>query len=120
MEKHTAITLETVLELAKKLSAVERLKLAEHVLVELEPIVAGQEPTQRRSLRSTPKGHTRTAEESREIDRKLWGKAGREQPQRIVQLEGLWENVPFDVSTKDVRQVRGELSDALQRRAERL
>jgi hypothetical protein len=120
MEKHTAVTLETVLELTKKLNAVERLKLAERLLVELEPIIAEKEPTQRRSLRSTLKGHTRPAEESREIDWKLRGKAGRERPQRIVQLEGLWENVPFDVSPEDVRQMRGELSAALQRRAERL
>ena len=59
-------------------------------------------------------------EESREIDWKIWGKTGKERPQRIVQLEGLWENVPFDVSTEDIRQVRGELSAALQRRAEKL
>jgi hypothetical protein len=120
MEKHAAVTLETVLELTKKLNAVERLKLAERVLVELEPIVAGKEPTQQKLSRSTPKGHTRPAEESREIDWKLWGNAGRERPQHIVQLEGLWENVPFDVSPEDVRQMRGELSAALQRRTERL
>jgi hypothetical protein len=41
-------------------------------------------------------------EESREIDWKLWEKAGSERPQRLVQLEGLWKDVPFDVSTEEV------------------
>lgn len=44
MGRHEAITLEAVLGLAKQLSAVEKLKLVEHVLVELEPIVEAQKP----------------------------------------------------------------------------
>jgi hypothetical protein len=36
-----------------------------------------------------------------------------------VQLESLWKDIPFDVSIEDIRQVRRELSEALQRRIER-
>lgn len=119
MGKHEAVTLTTVLGLAQKLSAIERLKLVEHVLVELEPIVTGKEK-KRRSLRSTPREHPLTEEEIREIEWKLWGKAAVELPRRVVQLGGLWKDVPFDVSSEDIRQVRQELSEALKRRAERL
>jgi hypothetical protein len=40
MAKLEPITLETVLAMAKRLSAVEKLKLVEHLLVALEPIIA--------------------------------------------------------------------------------
>jgi hypothetical protein len=120
MEKHEAVTLETVLGLLQKLSAFERLKLVEHVLVELEPIVAEKESKKLRSLRGVPKGHPLTAEETREIERKLWEKADVERPRRVVQLGGLWKDMPFDVSSDDIRQVRRELSETLQRRAEGL
>lgn len=113
------VTLATVLGLARKLSAIERLKLVEHVLVELEPIVTGKE-RKRRSLRSTLQECPLTEEEIRELERKLWGKADVGLPSRVVQLEGLWKDVPFDVSSEDIRQVRQELSEALKRRAERL
>ena len=87
MKRHKTITLEDVLGLARKLRAVEKLKLAEHVLIELEPIIEAQAP---------------------------------KSPKRVVRLEGLWKNVPFDISHEDIRQVRRELSEALKRRAKRL
>ena len=72
--------------------------------------------------RSVPtcQGQSFTAEEIEAIDRKLWGKAGVERSRRVVQLGGLWKDIPFDVSTEDIRQVRQEVSDALQRRIEKL
>ena len=120
MEKHEAVTLETVLGLAQQLSAVERLKLVEHVLVELEPIVTEKEAEKRRALLGSPKGYSLTEEEIREVEGKLWGRADVKQPRRVVQLGGLWKDVPFDVSSKDLREVRRELSEALECRAERL
>ena len=92
----------------------------EHVLVELEPLVAGKEAKKRKALRGTLEGYSLTEDEIEEVERKLWGKTGVEQPKRVVQFEGLWEDIPLDISTEDIRQVRQELSEALKRRAERL
>jgi hypothetical protein len=69
---------------------------------------------------STCLGQSFTAEEIAAIEQKLWGKAGVEQSRRVVRLEGLWQDTPFDVSTEDIRQVRQELSEALKHRTERL
>ena len=69
---------------------------------------------------STYPGQSFTAEEIAAIEQKLWGKAGVEQSRRVVRLEGLWQDTPFDVSPEDIRQVRQELSEALKHRAERL
>jgi len=119
MEESGPVTLATVLGLAQKLSAIERLRLVEHVLVELEPIVTGK-GRKPRSSRRTPREHPWTEQEMREIEWKLWGKVDVEVPRRVVQLGGLWKDVPFDVGAKDIRQVRQELSEALERRSERL
>jgi hypothetical protein len=35
-------------------------------------------------------------------------------------LEGLWKDVPLDISTDEIRQARRGLSEALKRRAEKL
>ena len=113
------ITLETVLALAKQLSAVEKLKLVEHLLIELEPIIERKTPKKRRSPSGTSEGQSLTEEEVEEIKRKLWGKHGEQRPKRVIQLEGLWKDVPFDVSTEEIRQARRELSEALKRRSER-
>ncbi len=42
-----------------------------------------------------------------------------ESSKRIVRLEGLWKDIPFDVSDEDIREVRRELSEAIKRRVER-
>ena len=47
MAKSGPITLETVLALAKRLSAAEKLKLVQHLLGELEPIVERKVPKER-------------------------------------------------------------------------
>jgi len=68
----------------------------------------------------TYSGQSFTAEEIAEIEQKLWGNAGVGQSRRVVRLEGLCQDIPFDVSTGDIRQVRQEVSEALQRRIEKL
>jgi hypothetical protein len=119
MAKPGPITLETVLALAKRLSAAEKLKLVEHLLVELEPIVDRKVPKKRRSPSGMPEGQSLTEEEVEEIKRKLWGNHGERRPKRVIHLKGLWKEVPFDISTDEIRQARQELSEALKRRAER-
>ena len=71
-----------------------------------------------KKLISTYQDQSFTAEEIAAIEQKLWGKAGGERSKCVVQLEGLWKDIPFDVSTEDIREVRRELSEALQRRIE--
>ena len=58
-------------------------------------------------------------EEVEESKQKLWGKHGERRPRCAVQLEGLWKDIPFDVSTDEIQQARRELSEALKFRAER-
>jgi hypothetical protein len=119
MDKREAVALKTVLELVQKLSAIDRLKLVEHVLAELEPVVAVQELEKSRSLGSTPKSHSLTEEEIADVERKLWGKTGMERHRGVVQLGGIWKNLPLEVGPEDIRQVRQELSEAMKRRAKR-
>jgi hypothetical protein len=119
MAKPEPITLETVLALAKRLSAAEKLKLVEHLLVELEPIVERKALKKRRSPTGMSEGQSLTEEEVEEIKRKLWGKHGERRPTCVIQLEGLWKDVPFDISTAEIRQVRRELSEALKHRTEK-
>lgn len=120
MERDERVSLEAALQVAKKLSAIEKLKLVKHLLVELEPLIERREPKRRGSREDPLQGKTITEEGIEEIKRKLWGTPGAERPTRIVQLGGLWKDVPFDVSTKDIRQVRRELSEGMKRRVERL
>ncbi len=40
--------------------------------------------------------------------------------QKIVNLEGLWRDLPFDITDDDIRQVRRELTISLQKRQEKL
>jgi predicted double-glycine peptidase len=120
MNTHDVVTLETVVGLAEKLSAVEKLKLMEQVLVTLEPIVQSREPKKQK-----PKGHrgrkrSLTDEQIKEIKYKLWGKDERKWPTRVVQLEGLWKDTPLNLTDEDFRQASHELSEALKRRAEKV
>jgi hypothetical protein len=118
MAKPEPITLETILALANRLSAAEKLKLVEHLLVELEPIVERKAQKKRRSPLGVSEGQSLTEEEVEEIKRKLGGKNAERGPTRVIQLEGLWKDVPFDISTDEIRQARRELSEALKHRAE--
>jgi hypothetical protein len=120
MAKPETITLETVLALAKRLNTAEKLKLVEHLLVELGPIVERKAPKKRRSSSGMSEGQSLTEEKVEEIKRKLWGKHGERRPKRVIQLEGLWKDIPFDITTDEIPQARRELSEALKRRAEKL
>jgi hypothetical protein len=119
MAMREIIRLEAVLALAKQLSALNKLKLVEHLLVELEPIIKRKEPRERRSSQHAPKGKVHRGAEVEEIERKLWGTDEVRRPKRVVRLEGLWKDVPFDVGTSEIRQARRELSEGLTCRAER-
>ena len=39
---------------------------------------------------------------------------------KIVKLEGLWKDLPFDITDDDIRQVRREFTLSLQKRQEKL
>ncbi|HJY81154.1 MAG TPA: hypothetical protein VKK81_08730 [Candidatus Binatia bacterium] len=119
MESHETISLETVLGLAEKLSAAEKLKLVERVLVDLEPIVQAQEPKKGKPLRRKGKEQSLADEQIKEIERKIWGPMGKDPSRRIVQLQGLWKDAPLNLTDKEFRQIRHELSEALKRRAEK-
>jgi hypothetical protein len=119
MVKPDPITLKTVLALAKRLSAAEKLKLVEHLLVELKLIVEREAPKKRGSPLDMSEVQSPTEEEAEEIKRKLWGKHVERRPMHVIPLEGLWKDVPFDISTDEIRQTRRELYEPLKRRAER-
>jgi hypothetical protein len=95
MARREIIRLEAVLALAKQLSAVDKLKLVEHVLVELEPMVEQKGPREPRSSQHTPKDEVHTDAEVEEIERKLWGTDEAQRPKRVIQLEGLWKRHPL-------------------------
>ena len=120
MARHETIRLEAVLALATQLSAVDKLKLVEYLLVELEPIVERKGPRERWPSQHAPKRKAFTRAEVGEIEHKLGRAREAQRPKRVIQLEGLWKDVPFDISTDEIPQVRRELSEALKRRAEKL
>jgi molecular chaperone DnaK (HSP70) len=120
MNTHGAVTLETVVGLAEKLSAAEKLKLVARVLVDLEPLVRAQEPKKRKPPRRTDKTQSLTDEKIKEIKRKLWGVDEQKWPKQVVRLEGLWKDTPLNLTDEDFRQASHELSEALKRRAERV
>jgi hypothetical protein len=119
MERHEAVDLETVLGLAEKLSPVEKLKLVERVLVDLEPVVRARDPEKEKSLRRKGKDQSLADGQIKEIERKIWGPAGKDPSRRIVRLRGLWKDAPLNLTDKEFRQIRHELSEALKRRAEK-
>jgi len=45
-------------------------------------------------------------------------KAFEKYSRNIVKLEGLWKDLPFDITDDDIRQVRREFTLSLQKRAE--
>ena len=120
MERHETVSLETILGLTEKLNAVEKLKLVERVLVDLEPVVQAQEPEKSRPSRRIGKERTLTDKEIEEIERKLWGPTGKGSSRHVVRLRGLWKDTPLTLTAKEFRQVRHELSEALKRRAEKV
>lgn len=119
MARHEIVRLEAVLALATQLSAVDKLKLVEHLLLELEAIVERQEPKKREPLSGTSGEDSVTEDGDEEIKRKLWGTNVGRRSRRVVQLEGIWKDVPFNVTADEIREARQELSEALKRRVER-
>jgi hypothetical protein len=119
MARRETIRLEAVLASATRLSAMDKLKLVEHLLVELEPIIEWKGPRERRSSRHAPKGKAFTEAKVEEIERRLGRANETRRPKRAIQLEGLWKDVPFDISTDEIRRARRELSEGPKRRAER-
>ncbi len=89
-------------------------------MVDLEPIVRAQEPEKRKLLRHTGKKRTLTEEKIKEIKRKLRGEDERVWPTQVVRLGGLWKDTPLNLTAKEFRQARRELSEALKRRAEKV
>jgi hypothetical protein len=120
MEQHEAVNLETVLGLAEKLNAVEKLKLVERVLVDLERVVRAQEPEKRKPLRRKGKKQSLTDEQIKEIEVKIWGPTGMDPSRHVVKLRGLWKDAPLNLTDKEFWQIRHELSEALKRRAEKV
>lgn len=47
-------------------------------------------------------------------------KAFERSSRNIVKLEGLWKDVPFDITDDDIRQVRHEFTLSMQKRKEEL
>jgi hypothetical protein len=119
MDIHGAVTLEAIIGLAEKLSAAEKLKLVERVLVDLEPIVRAQESKKRKPPRHTSKRQGLTDEQIEEVERKIWGPSGMDPSRHVVQIRGLWKDAPLNLTDAEFRQIRHELSEALKRRAEK-
>ena len=84
MARHEIVRLEAVLALATQLSAVDKLKLVEHLLLELEAIVERQEPKKREPLSGTSEGESVTEDGDEEIKRKLWGTNVGRRSRRVV------------------------------------
>ena len=119
MNTNDIVTLEMVVGLAEKLNAAEKLKLVERVLVDLEPIVQAQESKKRKPLHRRSKQQRLTDEQTREIERKIWGPSGMDPSRHVVQIRGLWKDAPLNLTDTEFRQIRHELSEALKRRAEK-
>ncbi len=43
-----------------------------------------------------------------------------ETTRKIVKLEGLWKDLPFDINDEDIRQMRHEFTEQLEKRQEKL
>ncbi len=66
------ITLDAVLQLAKQLSAVDKVRLFERLAPEIERDLQATQTTKRKSLRGLWKGANVTAEDIEEIRREMW------------------------------------------------
>lgn len=66
------ITLKEVLELAEKLSTIDKIRLIEHVVPQLERELAGGSDQPPRSLRGLWKGHDTSAAAIGEARAELW------------------------------------------------
>ena len=72
MEEHQ-ITFEQILNMARRLSPLEKLWLIEHLAPDLETALQASTPAQRRSLRGVLKGCSISAEEIDQARQEMWG-----------------------------------------------
>jgi hypothetical protein len=111
MVKPDPITLETVLALAKRLSAAEKLKLVEHLLVELKLIVEREAPKKRGSPLDMSEVQSPTEEEAEEIKRKLWENMESDGPCMSSRWKGFGKtSLLISAPTRSVRRAENCMS----------
>jgi hypothetical protein len=74
----TSVTLEQALELVQQLSPVDKARLIERIVPDIERELEAAQPTPRKSLRGLWKGLDITEEEIAEARREMWGSFPRE------------------------------------------
>lgn len=72
------VTLEEVLDLTKRLSLVDKVRLIEHLSLQIERGLKAARSTGRKSLRGLWKGLDLTEEDLAEARREMWGNFPRE------------------------------------------
>ncbi len=73
MASETAVTLEVVLNLAKQLNLIDKVRLIERVTPQIEQELAKQMPVQRKSLRGLWRGIDITESDIAEVRSQMWG-----------------------------------------------
>ena len=73
-----AVTLEEALELARQLSPVNKVRLIERIVPDIERELMASQPTPRKSLRGLWRGLDITEEDIAEARREMWGNFPRE------------------------------------------
>jgi len=73
-----AVTLEEALELARQLSPVDKVRLIERIVPDIERELMAAPPTPRKSLRGLWRGLDITEEDIAEARREMWGSFPRE------------------------------------------
>ena len=73
-----AVTLEEALELVKQLSPVDKVRLIERIVPDIERELVAARPTPRKSLRGLWQGLDITEEDIAEARREMWGNFPRE------------------------------------------
>ncbi|MEO6861781.1 MAG: hypothetical protein ABI180_09645 [Microcoleus sp.] len=73
MASETAVTLEAVLNLAKQLNLIDKVRLIERVTPQIEQELAKQTPVQRKSLRGLWRGIDITESDIAEVRSQMWG-----------------------------------------------
>jgi hypothetical protein len=73
-----SINFEQVVNLARRLSPLEKLRLIEHLVPDLKEPLQNPPPSHRRSLRGLLKGCSISAEDIDQVRQELWGNFPRE------------------------------------------
>lgn len=74
----TTVTLDEVVNLAKQLSALDKVRLVERIAPEIERDLQATQPVPRESLRGIWQGLDITDEDIAEVRREMWGNFPRE------------------------------------------